>query len=189
MDAVLHTDRLEVRLWSLDDADDAYSIYGDPDIARYVPGSTPGDPSQSRHWLEQRVRNVPADSGLGFWALVEKDTGRIVGGVTLEPHDAGPSPEVRLGFHLSTAAHEQGYGEEVAHALVRYGFNELQLSRIVAVVLPEDLTSRRVLEKVGLADESEGLLGDTHVQIMAIHRALDGDDGPLAPPPGTAFSA
>jgi RimJ/RimL family protein N-acetyltransferase len=182
MDAVLHTERLIVRLWTLEDADDAYSIYRDPDIGCYVPGGTHADREQTRAWLEQRIAGRSGDSGLGFWALVEKDSGRIIGGVMLDEDRLGPQPDVRLGFHLGRQAHEQGYAEEVAHALVRYGFSELQLDRIVGVVLPEDLHSRRALEKVGMLDEGEGLLGNTPVGIMAIQRTLEEGRGPIGVP-------
>lgn len=182
MDAVLHTERLLVRLWTLEDADEAFSIYRDPDIGCYVPGGAHATPEQTRAWLEQRINGCANGTGLGFWALVEKDSGRIIGGVMLDRDTIGTRADVRLGFHLDHKAHEQGYAEEVAHALLRYGFSDLQLDRIVGVVLPDDLLSRRALQKVGMLDEGSELFGDVHVGIMAIHRSLEDGRGPFGVP-------
>lgn len=182
MDAILHTERLTVRLWTLEDADTAYSIYSDPDIARYLPGGAHPSPEATRAWLEQRLRESIEATGLGFWALVEQESGEIIGGVMLAEQHLGSQAHVQVGFHLGDDAYRQGYADEIADALVRYGFDDLALDHIVGVALPDDLVSRRVLEKLGMVDADEGLFGEPRDGLMAIHQSLEEGRGPIGVP-------
>ena len=59
-------------------------------------------------------------------------------------------PEVNLGYAFRCSAWRQGYGQETCKAVLATGFSTLSLEKIVAVVSPENVASRRLAEKVGL---------------------------------------
>jgi RimJ/RimL family protein N-acetyltransferase len=58
-----------------------------------------------------------------------------------------------IGWALHRTYHGKGYASEAASALLRYGFEELRLHRIIATCQPENIASWRVMEKIGLRRE------------------------------------
>ncbi len=156
MDPILETERLVVRRWAPDDAEVAFAIYGNPEVMRYV-GTGHAHPSveHTQAVLARVIARYAEQPGLGFWAVDEKASGRLVGGAALLPlpGDADAPPEIEVAYHLAHVAWGQGYATEIARACVRYGFERLGLKRIIGLVYPENAASRRVLEKAGLAWE------------------------------------
>jgi ribosomal-protein-alanine N-acetyltransferase len=146
---------LLVRRWTLDDAEAAYSIYGDPEVWRYMGGGDGhADIAQSHTSLERIIGRYEQLPGLGLWAIVEKATGEIVGSVELVPLEGGP--EIEVGYHLARRVWGRGIATEAARGAVRYGFESLGLARIAGVCYPDNHASRRVLEKCGLVYEMSG---------------------------------
>lgn len=150
MNTILETDRLLVREWTTDDAEGAFKIYGDSEVTRYLGGTGEPDPDVDtrRERLARIAARYPAWGGLGFWAVVEKETGEVVGGGELVPLEGGP--EIEVGYHLRRDRWGRGYATELTRALLAYGFERLGLERIVAVAYPENRASHRVLLRAGL---------------------------------------
>lgn len=146
---ILTTARLIVRPWTLADEDAAWAIYGDPEVMRYVGQGTPhADRAQTRAWLQRREDATAEGSPLGGWAVVEQATGAVIGTTLLIPFlDTG---DVEVGYQFAASAWGKGYATEVAIATIRYGFETVGLTRIVAVTYPENGLSQRVLEKAGM---------------------------------------
>ena len=167
MDVILETARLIIRRWTPADAEAAFAIYGDPEVTRYLGGSGP-DPSieQTRAMLERVIGREARTPGLGFWAVEEKDTGRLIGGALLQSVEE--TPEIEVGYHFAQSAWGQGYATEVTRALVRYGFETHGLDRIIGLVFPENHASRRVLEKAGLTYEGRGSYFGHDLDVLAI---------------------
>ena len=144
----LETQRLVLRRFTADDADKLVNLDADPGVMRFVPGGVP----RSRDEIEQEF--LPAFlgyyeryEGYGFWAVIEKATGEFLGWFHFRPGaDAGPG-EVELGYRLRKSAWGKGYATEGSRALVRKGFTELGVQRVVAEAMAVNQASRRVLEK------------------------------------------
>ncbi len=93
-----------------------------------------------RHWDEY---------GFGLWAAEEKETGRLIGRIGLSFHSEWPDdPEV--GWLIDSAYWGRGLATEGGAASIRYGFEVLEAPRLVSICVPENLASRRVMEKLGL---------------------------------------
>ena len=86
--------------------------------------------------------------GFASWAAELRATGKVIGAAGLT-HLAG-SAEIEVGYRFLKKHWGQGYATEAASASIRFGFDELGLERIVAVTLPENRASRRVMEKCGM---------------------------------------
>ena len=85
--------------------------------------------------------------------------------------EGGPAIlEIEVGYHLARAFWGRGYATEAARACLRYGFEQLKLERIVAVVRPENVASRRVLEKSGLSYTGMGYHYKAEVRMYAVTR-------------------
>ena len=85
-------------------------------------------------------------------AVVVKETGQVIGGATLRMLDAEPLSG-ELGYTLNPLFWGHGYATELALGLVQHGFLELGLHRIWATCRPENISSYRILMKVGLTFE------------------------------------
>ncbi|WP_255743988.1 GNAT family N-acetyltransferase [Aliiroseovarius sediminis] len=73
----------------------------------------------------------------------------LIGAVTLDHIRRGPAQAGTTGYWVGECFARQGYMREGLEAMVHYAFNELDLSRLEAGCLPENVASRGVLEKVG----------------------------------------
>lgn len=142
------TDRLVLRPMRPDDADDWWQVvWSDADVTRYLPTRGP----IPREQMDRRVRWVGehwATHGFGVWAVTE--SGDLVGHCGLIVNEP---PDVELIYALGHGAWGRGLATEAASRVVDHGFGELDLTRLIALVFPENRPSSRVLEKLGAAQD------------------------------------
>jgi len=150
---ILETPRLILRTWTLEDVPAAGLFYGDPEVMRFLGGKALATPEEVREKVAKRIAHQQKH-GFSLWAVIEKATGRLIGACGLTHLEDGP--EVEVGYHFARDVWGQGFATEAASACMRLGFERLGLARIVGVVDPANLTSKRVLEKIGLVFERPG---------------------------------
>jgi RimJ/RimL family protein N-acetyltransferase len=81
---------------------------------------------------------------------MEKSTGNFLGWFHFRPREGASPGEVELGYRLRRSAWGKGYATEGSRALIRKGFTELGVQRVIAETMTVNLASRRVMEKAGL---------------------------------------
>jgi ribosomal-protein-alanine N-acetyltransferase len=86
--------------------------------------------------------------GFGRWALIHKPDKKLIGWCGLAPLDK--TDEIEIGYGIAKEYWGRGLTTEAAAATIRYGFEELKLNQIVAVAMPENIASRRIMEKIGM---------------------------------------
>ena len=146
------TERLGLRRFGPADRDWLCALYADEDVTRYLGGTL--KPDRVDVLMRERVLDYyDAHPGLGLWMTVERDTGRRVGFHLL--NNIQGETIIQVGFSLLKSAWGRGYGTEMAAAVLRYGFVELELPRIVGMADLQNLASQRVLEKIGLRRNGE----------------------------------
>lgn len=151
MHIYLQTDRLLLRRFTPDDADLLVELNSDPQVMRFVSGGTPTPRAVIEHdFLPRYLAYYQRYAGFGFWPSLEVATGSFVGWFLFRPPDAADPATVELGYRLRKAAWGKGYATEGSVALIRRGFTELGVQRVVASAVTANLASRRVLEKAGL---------------------------------------
>jgi RimJ/RimL family protein N-acetyltransferase len=102
---------------------------------------------------ERILRYYDEHPGLGMWVTVERATGTSLGFHLLN-HIRGESI-IQVGYTLAKPAWGRGYATEMAAAVLRYGFVDLNLPRIVGMANLENVASQRVLLKIGLERNGE----------------------------------
>jgi ribosomal-protein-alanine N-acetyltransferase len=112
---------------------------------------------------QRRIRHLSqewkADEGYSFHVFQRVDTRadsgrpRLVGGVGLTQVRRGVAQTATLGYWVGESCQRQGFTTEAVNLVVRFAFKNLQLHRIEAACLPENVASRRVLEKAGFVRE------------------------------------
>ena len=148
----LTTDRLGLRRFTAEDVDWLVDLYSDPDVTRYLGGTK--DRGRTEELMRGRIlQYYDQHPGLGIWMTVDRASGSAVGFHLLN-HIQGESI-VQVGFALVKTAWGRGFGTEMASAVLRYGFVNLAMPRIVGMASLGNHASQHVLQKIGLERRGE----------------------------------
>lgn len=161
----LETTRLCLRLFTLDDLHDLYAIYQDVTVMKYL---SPRSKEQTEESLCRHIQQWQ-EHNFGMWAVVDKITGKLIGRCGLGFLDR--TPEVELGYVFAQEYWGKGIATEASLATVKYGFEQVKLERIVAIAHPENLASRRVIEKMGMTYEKDAHYYNTDVVYYGMTKA------------------
>jgi RimJ/RimL family protein N-acetyltransferase len=143
----LETERLVLRGWQAGDLPAFRELAGDPRVMRFVGSGSPWSDLQIETFLERQRRQL-AELGYCMAALVRREDGALVGQAGLQP--LGSTGDVEIGWWLRPDCWGCGLASEAARALVRFGFGEAGLARIVAIARPENRASLAVMERLGM---------------------------------------
>jgi RimJ/RimL family protein N-acetyltransferase len=174
--AVLETARLRLRPIALTDEEDLFNLFNDPEVYRWIGGPRPRDACVAavqaavQHWEEK---------GHGIWVLAERATGRFVGRCGLRWLD--DIAETELLYTLNREFWRRGLATEASVAALDFAFGPVGLRRVVALALPENRASRRVMEKVGMRLEKTAAFRDSPAVWYAISREEYPGFAPLSP--------
>jgi RimJ/RimL family protein N-acetyltransferase len=167
MDQPILTPRLRLRPFRPDDLDALHALWSDPVVGPWV-GGTHAELRESAEELEGHLRHQERH-GFSVWAVEERETGLLVGEIGLQYFE-GHGPEVEIGWAVSADGRGKGYTIEASERWLDIAFDELGLDRVIAVVLPDNLVSRRVCERLGMTEEGmRHAYGRKHV-VYAIGR-------------------
>ena len=151
MDVFLETERLILRRFTEADLGNLVELNGDPDVMHFLNGGKPTPREFVEAIILPRIlQQYERFDDFGTWAAIEKSTGEFLGWLHFRPSHGVSPEEVELGYRLRKAAWGKGYGTEGSRALIRKGFTELGVQRVVASTYSENIGSRRVMEKSGL---------------------------------------
>jgi RimJ/RimL family protein N-acetyltransferase len=150
----LHTQRLLLRPFSEGDLEPLFAMQSREDVTRYLYWG-PRSQDEARHMLERLMRMTAIDddsSALRLAALIP-DSQTLIGDFSLQrvsrEHNQG-----EIGFILHPDHHGQGYATEAATLLLRLGFDELGLHRIVGRCDARNAGSARLMERLGMRREA-----------------------------------
>jgi len=142
----IETQQLRIRSFQPDDWQAVYDYTSDPDVMAYIP-EEPSTPEQAKAFVADNMGEQAR-----FVAVLLKTDDLLVGHMEFHPWFAPQTYEI--GWIFDRAYHGQGYATEAAMALLQYGFEALHLHRIIATCQPENVASRRVIQKLGMRLEA-----------------------------------
>jgi len=151
----IRTERMLLRPYEAGDLEALHDLFGREDVSRYLRWE-PMTLDQARAKLEQRLgqRRIEADGDALMLAAVEVATGRTVGEFMLCLTSLG-SRQGEIGWSIHPDVQGRGLATEGAREMLRIGFDELGLHRIVADCDPRNAASIRVMEHLGMRREAE----------------------------------
>lgn len=151
MTPVLETARLRLRPFTPDDLDDYHAqIYSDPDVTRYLPGGQPRPKDRTKAVLDFSIEHGQKYD-FTLWAVLTKADNTFIGHCGLVWLQSAPEVEVAYAFGKDHWG--KGYGTEAAHASLRCGFEFAQLEQIIALAVPENTASQKIMQKIGMRYE------------------------------------
>jgi [ribosomal protein S5]-alanine N-acetyltransferase len=145
---MIETNRLLLREFTLDDAEAFYPLCADPAITRYIHDGGVTSVEQAREILRTRPIADYHNHGFGRLACVLKESGQVIGFAGLKYLD--DLKEVDIGYRFLPPYWGKGLATEACRPVIRHGFDVLKLASIIGLVMPENVASVRVLEKLGL---------------------------------------
>ena len=135
-----------------EDLDGLYRLYEDPAAVRYMKGFS-DDREEEREKLLSYIEKVYGFYGYGYWAVVLKNSGDLIGRVGFGKPE-GDGHDASVGYLIRKDKRHQGYGFEVTQAALEYAFHAIGMSAIDAVTDPENTASVSLLKKLGFSEET-----------------------------------
>jgi len=165
----LKTERLLLRPFTLDDADDVFEYAVDPQV-----GPSAGWPVHKDVWETQGIiQSVFIDTEDEVFALQLRDSGKVIGSIGLQQMtwSGAPAGTWEIGYCLNPACWGRGYMPEAAQELLRHGFEHNGLKEIWSGHYDFNHKSKRVIEKCGwryfdTAQVQVKLLGETRTELF-----------------------
>ncbi|MGR6466059.1 GNAT family N-acetyltransferase [Rhizobium sp. PAMB 3182] len=175
----LESSRLILRPHRGEDFEIYHALWTDPAVVRFITGKPS---SEEESWARLlRVSGHWHHLGFGFWAIEEKETGRLIGeaGFLDMRRDMKPSLSgtVEAGWLLSSAAQGKGYGEEAMRTAFRWAKGAVATHDFSAIITPENLASIRLAEKLGFRRECDTQYRDSVVTLFRKHGAQHPEAG------------
>ena len=161
---ILKTDRLLINEITLDDAAFILELMNDKDWIKNIGDRGIRTIEEAEEYIRTRFIKTYAESDLGFYGLVLKNTNQIIGIAGLIDRDG--IDDVDIGYGMLPEFRSKGYAFEATKAVFDYGLNKLKLNKIVAIVNPENPSSIKLLSKLGLEFEKMIRLPDEDIDIM-----------------------
>jgi RimJ/RimL family protein N-acetyltransferase len=148
MGAILETDRLRLRSLELADEDAMLAVLSDPVVMQWYPQALSRE--GTRDWIERNRRRW-SDYGGGLFGMELRASGELIGDCGPTRHEIDGQTELEIGYHVRRDQWGQGFATEAARAVMGFAFAHWQPHRLISMIRPENLPSRRVAEKNGLA--------------------------------------
>jgi len=147
---LLETERTVLRNWLESDVSCYLALAKD---VGYNCFSVPGHflvhtTEEAKRKIDDRI-NLFNERKLGKFPIFLRETGEFIGTCGLEPYELSGQKEIELGYRLCLKHWGKGYAAEAAVAVLRYGFEDLNLKKIIAFAVPQNKASLRILERLG----------------------------------------
>jgi [ribosomal protein S5]-alanine N-acetyltransferase len=151
-DVVFSTPRLLAEPLSAEHWGDLRRMDQDEQFMAYLGG--PRNEAGTDRYLKSNLTHW-AQYGFGLWMLRDRETGAMIGRGVLRHLLVDGSDEVETGYGFLPEFWGRGLATEIARAVLHVGQDRLRLKSIVAITLPANTASQRVMTKAGLAYERE----------------------------------
>jgi RimJ/RimL family protein N-acetyltransferase len=149
------TERLLLERWAPEHAPGLAQVNARPEVMRYLNGGLALSRRESDA-VSERVAEHWADHGFGLWAVILRESGRVVGfaGICHPLWLPQHAHEVEVGWRLHPDVWGQGYATDAGRQGLRFGFGDRGLREIMALVHPENHRSAAVARRIGMAREA-----------------------------------
>ncbi|WP_397538813.1 GNAT family N-acetyltransferase [Rummeliibacillus pycnus] len=151
---MLESERLVLRELLEDDAQGILNCFSNEDVLRYYGQKPLTDKEQVKNIIKNFSNNFKEKRGIK-WGIELKETNGIIGTIGFQDWSS-EHKRAEVAYALLPEYWGKGYASEAVLKVISYGFNELDLTRIGAIVFTENTASNMLLERLGF--EKEGIL-------------------------------
>jgi ribosomal-protein-alanine N-acetyltransferase len=149
---MLETDRLLLRRWNPSDREPFAEMNADPRVMEFFPKCL--SRSESDAFID-RIEEHFDNHGYGLFAAELKVEEKFIGfiGLHVATFQAHFTPCVEIGWRIAVPYWGKGLATEGSREVIRYGFEGLGLDALVSFTVPENVASRRLMEKLGMTHD------------------------------------
>lgn len=178
----METPRLELRRLDEDDAPFMLALLNDAAFLRFIGDRNVRTDDDARDYIRTGPMASYEQHGHGLYLVVAKEDRKPVGICGILRREALPDPD--LGFAFTAEHRGNGYGTEAAAAVLAYARDALGMTRMAAIVSPDNEPSLRALARLGFAFERKVRMKEDEPEILYLVCALGGPGpGGIAPQP------
>jgi [ribosomal protein S5]-alanine N-acetyltransferase len=163
----LETPRLILRPFREDDLDLLTELMANADFMRFSSGIY--DRKQTIAFLEKVVgwsrKGLPSQ-----FAVIVRETERLIGYCGFFHQLVDQANEIEIGYRLHPDCWNRGLATEAARSIRDHAFGVLELPRVISIIHPDNVASRRVAEKIGMQFERKTSFKGLPAQIFALNR-------------------
>ena len=162
MQPIVETERLRLREFGCADLDELAAMVADADQMTFYP--RPKTRAEASAWISRNLE-LYEQFGFGFWRVESRRTSDFLGYCGIRPLILEGAPETEIGWHTRKTFWNQGIATEAATAANHLASGRFGVSRLVAVIHPDHIASRRVAERIGMRPERTAIL-DGYVAVI-----------------------
>ena len=154
---ILETKRTILRQLTIDDANDVFYYFSKEEVVKF----TDLEKFTTIKQAEKLINSFNKQFRNGIrWGILLKENNKIIGSCGFHHCNLQRlnvwNYKVEIGYELTLEYWQKGIMTEVLKEIIKYGFNKLNINRIEALIIPENIGSRKLVEKIGFKEE--GLL-------------------------------
>ncbi|MFD2925034.1 GNAT family N-acetyltransferase [Halobacillus naozhouensis] len=164
---MIKSERLIFRPYTLEDLDFYASLWGNPEVVRYIGKGKTKNYQESRknmeNWLFPQYKE-----GIGLYAMILKSNQQLIGHAGLVNQEIDGKNEVEIGYWLVPSQWGNGFAKEASIAFRDYGLYELNYGKLISLINPDHPASIFVARKTGLSYEKTVRLDEGDTLIYSI---------------------
>ena len=149
---ILETDRLVLRSVDKNDVNEIFALRSDAEIMKFIPRPLVKNLEEALEHIASIDAKIKANEGIN-WAITLKGNPKLIGIIghyKIKPEHF----RSEIGYMLSPKFNGKGIISEAVSRVIAYGFQEMKLHSIEAIIDPENIASARVLEKNNFIKEA-----------------------------------
>jgi ribosomal-protein-alanine N-acetyltransferase len=166
---MLETKRLVMRRLIPDDAEALYRIYHEPDVLKYFSVGPPESLETERANIVRHLGHYERH-GFGLWATRLRESDELIGRCGLLAQQVDGVAEVEIAYLLSPRFWGRGLASEAARPIRDFGFHTLSLPRLISMIHPRNLASKRVAMAIGMKFCRMTRMNDLDIEVFSIER-------------------
>lgn len=147
-----HSERLSLRPLMPNDEDAIFDLLGDPEAMRFFPRTYTRE--EAGLWIARNQYRYGV-FGYGLWAVVQKQSGEVLGDCGPAWHEIDDELQLEVGYHFRRRYWGHGYATEAARTVMHWCFDHIAVDHLISLIRPENEASRRVAERNGLVNSGK----------------------------------
>ena len=159
MKPIIQTPRIILRQFTLEDIQAVYDLNSNLEVQKYTGDEVVASVERAEEIIQQTSFGDYENHGYGRWAVVHKQDDKVIGfaGLKYLPE----VDETDIGYRFLPEYWGKGIATEASLPIIKYGFEKLDLARIIGIAMQVNIASCKVLEKIGLEYyKTDEYLGD-----------------------------
>jgi RimJ/RimL family protein N-acetyltransferase len=172
---VAETQELRLREFCRDDLDVLAAMVADEEQMTFYP--RPKTRDEAAAWIGGNLE-LYERYGYGFWLVESRATAVFLGYCGIRPLELDGADEIEIGWHTHKSTWNRGVATEAAAVVRDLAFRRFGVARLVAIIHPDHVASRRVAEKIGMSAERRATVEDGYPAVIYVAKFSCGEPAP-----------